>query len=58
MVRIFGQKFDQYVVLKFQLFESIGDPSYTDIFKREGEIVASIGLGYVRSLLRKVDLSP
>lgn len=26
-------------------FQSIGDPSYTDIYKREGEIVASIGFG-------------
>lgn len=29
----------------YEFFESIGDPSFTDIFKREGEIVASVGFG-------------
>ena len=29
----------------YEFFESIGDPSFTDIYKREGEIVASIGFG-------------
>ncbi len=29
----------------FDFFDSIGNPAYTDIFRREGEIVASIGFG-------------
>jgi hypothetical protein len=28
-----------------EFFDSIGNPAYTDIFRREGEIVASIGFG-------------
>ncbi len=29
----------------FDFLESIGNPSFTDIYKREGEIIASIGFG-------------